>query len=489
VTDKTATHKLSPDNALGLAASFMHGWRRGEDPDLEIIDQLGCLGLSSDPKDAVLGTKALYSIIIEGLCDDFSSSGVNLGNIVLLRLLALARNHPTGLRTNNLLNSLGFTDSQKLLERYQRLWQRRLPANKEFKKVKKIIVLSRVTVGSDLAITSIIVQRLRHSFANAETVIIGPRHINEIFYDLDRVSYLAFNYVRQGTLVERLTFWPELYDLVEQQCRGLASGEIILFDPDSRLSQLGLLPLLPEQDTYYFNSRQDQSPASSDFSLRQLTNKWLDKILNDSRVVQPMVANCAAHEEAATVFFRQIKHSFVVAANFGVGGDSRKRVTDPFEELLIFALLATPNTILLLDTGNTGEEKTRIAKILRSAADKGISTDTVNENELDCKKINFSHGIINFNGGVSSLAAVIRRSNIFLGYDSCCQHLATALGIPAVIAFAGAPNQRFRRRWQPGNQKGLTITVAIENQPQTDEIPELVKKIIVAVDKISERPS
>jgi len=128
--------------------------------------------------------------------------------------------------------------------------------------------------------------------------------------------------------------------------------------------------------------------------------------------------------------------------------------------------------------------KIRIKKILKSAETRGISTDTVNENELDSKKINFSHGIINFNGGVSSLASVIRRSNVFFGYDSCCQHLATALGRPAVIIFAGAPNQRFRRRWQPGNTRGLTVTIPVEKQPVSTETTELVKQVIAAARKV-----
>ncbi len=483
--DKIIDKKLSADTALELAKSFMDSQCRGEEADLAIIDQLAHLALSPVPTDAASGTKALYSIIIERLCDDFSSSGVRLCNMVLLRLLAMVRSLPEGRRINELLNRLNYKDSKDLLDRYQRVEYQSLPAALETEKVKKIFILSRVTVGADVEITSVMVQRLHQYFVNAALVIIGPRHLNEIFYNLNQVSCLLFNYTRQGTLSERLEFWPDLYFLIQQQCRGLAQDEFFLFDPDSRLSQLGLLPLLPERNTCYFNSRQDQPAADNNLSLSRLANKWLDIILHEHKSALPMVANCPTHEEAARVFFKQFhQSSFITSANLGVGGDSRKRVVDPFEEELVFALLEQPDTILFLDSGSTLEEKMRIEKLTESAKNRGMNTAAVNENELDTKKINFSHGVINFSGGVSSLIAVIRQSNVFLGYDSCCQHLATSLGLPSVIVFAGAPNQRFLRRWQPGNPEGVTITIPVEKQPRSTEITELVKKVVIASRKV-----
>ncbi len=472
--------------ASGLAESFMRRWRRGEHPDLEIIDQLGTLGLSSDPAVAAQGTKPLYAIIIEGLCDDFSSAGVELCNLVLLRLLALVRKHPAGRRTDELLTSLNYGGPEELLERYRRLNRPDLPAAAEPEKVRKVIILSRVTVGADVAITSIMVHRLRQYFVNAELVLVGPGHLEEIFCDLARVSYLSFNYVRQGTLAERLALWSELHDLVRRQSRGLSDGEILLFDPDSRLSQLGLLPLLAERDTLFFNSRQDQPPSRQNLSLSQLTNGWLNIILNENKQIQPMVASCPAHNEAARVFFSQFSRSSVVLANFGVGGNGRKRVADPFEEELVLALLRQPDTILLLDTGSSLEEENRVNNLCSSAENRGINTGTVNESELAAKKINFSHGIISFKGGVGSLAAVIGQSLVCIGYDSCCRHLATAMGRPAVIVFAGAPNQRFRNRWRPANPKGVTVTIPVEGQPGPAETPELVKKVIAAVRELSQ---
>ena len=234
---KPDEEKAGANPALEAARSFMRCWQQGGRPDLNIIDRLGRQALSPEPAEAAPATRALYSVIIEGLCDDFSSAGVELCNLVLLRLLEVVRKTAPGRQTDRLLQSLNLGEPQQLLERYQRLNRRSAPLNTVAGKVKKIIILSRVTVGADVEITSVMARRLLNYFVRAKLVIIGPRHISEIFYNLDRVSYLSFNYVRQGSLAERLTFWPALYDLVQEQGRGLAADEILLFDPDSRLSQ------------------------------------------------------------------------------------------------------------------------------------------------------------------------------------------------------------------------------------------------------------
>ena len=47
--------------------------------------------------------------------------------------------------------------------------------------VKKILLLSRVTIGADVAITSIIIQRLANLFPDAEIVLIGGSKLDEIY--------------------------------------------------------------------------------------------------------------------------------------------------------------------------------------------------------------------------------------------------------------------------------------------------------------------
>ena len=52
-------------------------------------------------------------------------------------------------------------------------------------------------------------------------------------------------------------------------------------------------------------------------------------------------------------------------------------------------------------------------------------------------------------GSFAGFAALIARSNLYVGYDSAGQHAAAALSIPLVSVFAGAVNDRFFERWRP----------------------------------------
>src|SRR5580698_8207482 len=67
-------------------------------------------------------------------------------------------------------------------------------------------------------------------------------------------------YGRTGSLADRLAAWPKL-------------GNGIVIDPDSRLTQLGLLPVCPDENYYFFESR--SYGGDSDASLPDLTRRWV----------------------------------------------------------------------------------------------------------------------------------------------------------------------------------------------------------------------
>lgn len=481
--DQITQKIFQPDQAANMASTFVGQWRLNQNPDFGLIDQLGELSLKADRMVADQAVSALYGTIVEGLCDDFSSSGVSVCNRVLLRLLEVIRPYPAGEDVWRLLGSLGYPTSGQLLGRCLRLCNRKTVSGNIKKRVKKIFILSRVTVGADVAVTSVFVQRLLHAFPQAELELIGPAHLAELFHGLERVSCLIYQYQRRGSLLERLTSWPDIYHLVHDLCRGLGADEILLFDPDSRLSQLGLLPLLAEESTCYFNSRSSLAEGNEDLSLSQMANNWFNDILAENFCSPPAVFIDQCHEQTARSFYDQWQRSVLrVAVNLGVGKDGRKRVADPFEEELLFALLGRKDTLLFFDTGCDREEKCRAEQLAHKVRERGVAVERVRETELAAKKIVFSHGMIVFEGGISSLTAMLKQNHIFFGYDSCCQHLVTAIGVPAVIGFAGAPHQRFRARWQPRNPVGSTITLPIDNrEPDRDGRDALIEEIIAAM--------
>ena len=112
--------------------------------------------------------------------------------------------------------------------------------------VNRIYVLSRVTLGADVAVTSVILDAVKRAYPSAEILFVGPRKNYELFEADERIRHFPASYARAGTLVERLRASVGLREK-------LTNG--IVVDPDSRLSQLGLIPVCDDPNYFFFESR------------------------------------------------------------------------------------------------------------------------------------------------------------------------------------------------------------------------------------------
>jgi ADP-heptose:LPS heptosyltransferase len=114
-----------------------------------------------------------------------------------------------------------------------------------------------------------------------------------------------------------------------------------------------------------------------------------------------------------------------IAVSLGVGGNEAKRIGGSFERDLLRELSARCATVIL-DKGAGDEEAARA-----EAAAVGLPNVRL------------------FSGSFAAFAALIAKSDLYVGYDSAGQHAAAALRIPLVSIFAGAVNDRFFDRWRP----------------------------------------
>jgi hypothetical protein len=184
----------------------------------------------------------------------------------------------------------------------------------------------------------------------------------------------------------------------------------IVIDPDSRITQLGLLPVCPEQNYYFFESR--SYGGDSDESLSTLTSRWASETFG--------VAGARAYIAPLPSSARPD-----VTVSFGVGENQEKRIQDPFEEQLLSALLNRGRKILI-DKGAGGEETKRVENVLRCLP-----------------------GIETWQGDYAPFAGSISRSRLYVGYDSAGQHVAAACGIPLISIFSGYVCERMFHRWRP----------------------------------------
>ncbi|MGH9629633.1 MAG: hypothetical protein ACRD7E_15060, partial [Bryobacteraceae bacterium] len=160
------------------------------------------------------GSRDFFQIVVERLGDLFEPRLCDTYALLFSQIIARVRPELA---------------AEDLLARYERVRRPRTATGAP----QNIFVLSRITLGADVAVTSVILNALQRRFPRALVYFAGPRKNWALFAANPRIRHLAIDYGRGGTLQERLAVWPRLRALVDQP------GSFVV-DPDSRLTQLGL---------------------------------------------------------------------------------------------------------------------------------------------------------------------------------------------------------------------------------------------------------
>ena len=444
-TDAEAIDSL----AQRIAFSFVDRYFYSDEYHAEYINLL-CEMATSPSNQALnqLASRALFGIIIERLCDDFEELQTETYNRLISQVVDFLRKLPKGKGLDKELNNFQLYTEDQL---YQRIESIRLSPDEKIPaslNPKKVIILSRITIGADVAITSVICQRIDRAFPKAKIAVAGHAKLKQVFSEASGVHIHELHYARRGDLLERFLVWLDLLREIRNEIGDLGTNEYLVLDPDSRLTQLGVLPLVPAGNYRFFNSRGKAGyPAKA--SISELTNLWLDNILGHDEFCFPKVWP----EHTASQRARQLRNAIdpqtqlnLVSINLGVGGNPRKLVEGSFEIQLVLALLNEPGTRIILDLGFGDEEKHRSEAILSAAERAGHQVQELTFNNLLNTKSETR--LVGVQCSVAEIAALISNSDEFIGYDSACQHIAAAQGVRTFTIFAGTNNVRFIRRWR-----------------------------------------
>jgi ADP-heptose:LPS heptosyltransferase len=353
----------------------------------------------------------LFGILAEGLADRFEPALCDAYARLFSQAISYAReDYPPA----------------AMVTRYERVRQVRQTGGKP----NRIFVLSRVTLGADVAVTSVILAAIKKRFPHADLTFVGPKKNYELFASDSRLHHAAVEY-RRGGLRERLGVWDTLVDV-------LSDPFSLVIDPDSRLTQLGLLPVTSYERYHLFESRSYGGDSSR--SLPDLTAEWAGKTFGQYGA-KPYVALGRTPARG--------KH---IAVSLGVGDNPAKRLPDPFEEELL-KLLASTGRPIVVDRGAGGDEAARVQRAVeRSGA-----------------------GASFWEGSFAGFAMITSGASLYVGYDSAGQHVASACGVPLISIFAGFPVPRMFERWRTS---GHVIRVDRPDVPQTlAKVEEALKQI------------
>jgi len=264
--------------------------------------------------------------------------------------------------------------------------------------VDRVYVLSRVTLGADVAVTSVLLDAAKKRYPRAKILFVGPKKNFELFEADPRISHFASPYPRSSSLRDRLAASAAL-DL---------SGGIVI-DSDSRLTQLGLIRICDDADYFFFPSRAYGGDRSD--RLPDLAARWAAEIFGVAEA-RPFIAPLPVTGPPADI-----------TVSLGVGENPAKRIEGAFERELL-SMLAETGASVLVDTGASEEERQRVEAAVQP-------------------------GMRSYAGAFAPFAFEIARSKLFVGYDSAGGHIASACGVPLISIAQGFASERMAARWRP----------------------------------------
>ena len=363
-------------------------------------------------------TRALFEKVIEPLGDLFEPAFCEIYAALFSHVISRA---------------LPEYNSEDLLLRYRRVRQvRRFPGGE----VRRVFVLSRITLGADIAVTSVALAAAKERFPDAEICLVGPEKNSQLFAADKRIVPVAVMYGRSALLRDRLLAAAELQVAVDEQSS-------IVIDPDSRLTQLGLIPVCDDSRYYFFESRAFGGESSA--TLPELTGEWVREGF-DFEGARPYTAPLPQERIAD------------ITVSWGVGENANKRIDDEFEFEVVSALLKLGSHVLL-DRGAGGSEAARADALV--------------------ERLGSPARLHLHDGNYASFASHILQSRLYVGYDSAGQHVAAAAGIPLISVFTGFPCARMLARWRPTGNNTKVVTIS------GNERSNALERTLAAIEEVS----
>jgi ADP-heptose:LPS heptosyltransferase len=441
-----------------LPLRLLSALRGGDEHHANLVRLVCELATDVDPLVSRLGQRLLFRDIAEALGDSFTSDAVAVHDNVFSHVVDCCRRLPEAAHLDAQLDHFGIAGRTDLLDRRSTLTPTLRISRETRERVRKVFVLSRITLGADVAVTSLVLQGSRRAFPNADRYFVGPSGNGQLLTGLSGTRIIDHAYPREG-LLERLNAWHHLTQTLARETRGLASLEWLVIDPDSRVTQLGVLPVTHRSVPYLFFESRSYSADGLE-TLGELTVHWLRRALGlaGAEDLRPRVAVSPVdfnHARSILDEFRQSSAPFVVAVNLGVGGNQRKRIEGGFELNLVRGLLRDGSGVIL-DHGS-GEDEWRVQAILAALREEGRRIGHVTGGDFGATVVPSGCKLVAYRGPVAPFAALIGASDLYVGYDSAFQHVAAALGIPAIDVFVNPPNATFARRWRPHSSAPVSV--------------------------------
>src|SRR4030095_7694202 len=158
-----------------LVSDFLIAYRASQVYLRDRIARLAEMAADEDAQIAESATRALFTALVEPLADSFEPGAVSLYNQAFAQVIQICRRNPRAKPIDQELDDFGLRNEQDLIARADgvRPTTPLTGSTGSYDNMRRVVILSRVTLGADVAITSVIIERVKLVFPYAEIVLVG----------------------------------------------------------------------------------------------------------------------------------------------------------------------------------------------------------------------------------------------------------------------------------------------------------------------------
>ena len=486
--DMIAAGELTGDRAQRYATlavtQFWAHYRTGSSYLEDALRLLCATTLEADARGKHMAQQVLFTALIEPLSDAFDSGFCELYDRVFSEIIDCCRRQEAGAALHQALLRFGLRTARDLLERRKRLESSALHFRAEPERVRKVFFPSRVTLGAEVAITATLIARVRSVYPHAECVLLAGPAVRQIFAEDPRVAVREVRYSRAQGLIDQFGSWLDLLRVIQSETDDLAPDEFFVIDPDSRLTQLGLLPMLEDDSRYLFFPSRSFGESEAE-SIGSLADQWASQVFGGSDKLYPVLSLPRIDWDYAASLCRNLHDagaSHVIVMNFGVGGNPDKRLPEEFEFQLARRFIQDGSTVVLAK--GIGEEETaRSERLLARLTGDGMIVRELDSarTRVPLSSTDLRCDVLAWQGQVGTYCALIEQGDEYVGYDSGGQHIAAALGTPTIDIFAHSPSPRFMQRWRPYGPGPICVIDATQRGcAKSRDLSAIIEQIVVS---------
>ncbi len=446
----------------------------------DAIELLTAIATLNDSGLSKPGIRELFGSVVEELNNTFTLKNRLTYYKVFAQVIEYCRHLPEGEALNEALNRFGLADEAALLARTMRIRKPKPIDALQRSKVNKVFILSRITIGADIAITSMAFEKMMRLFPDAEIIFLGPSQSRPLFSGNPRISYKSVNYERKGNLIGRFNTWLNLLEVIEEQ--GHDNDSYIIIDADTRLSQVGLLPFTAGDRGYFFY----EADIDKDKLLAEHFSDWLNKtfVEEGESALYPSLYPEDKDLSLAKELFRKfsLEDKYVIGVHLGTGGVSSKAVSIPFETELIHSLIREGATVMLYKGVNAKEEE-RTDRIIGALKKEDISISEIREDEIEGLDSSAAQIIVFSRTGIALSAAILGKCQQVVSYSSSSKHIAGAMKVPVTVIYVREAS--FVDRWVPYTTSSVDV-VRITPEEKPDE-SGVLSRVMASVKSLGNR--